>query len=141
MLDVFGRQAVLEGKAADLVSRGDVEAARAMLTHHSNVSAVAAVSSYQALFETLVARYHDGYQMQVSDSSAALSVWGLGEGDERMDSATHEVTTWEEIDSVGWWRKGGGSQFERIAQRFSAVEVDSTIGFELGSTMSCVVLL
>ena len=58
-------QAEVESTAAGLVNEGDLEAARAMLTKHSNESALAAVSSYHSLFETLVAKYHDGYQMQV----------------------------------------------------------------------------
>ena len=36
-----------------------------MLTEHSNAAASTAVSSYHALFDTLVARFHDGYCMKV----------------------------------------------------------------------------
>ncbi|CAM9382145.1 unnamed protein product, partial [Ascophyllum nodosum] len=35
-----------------------------MLTEHSNAAASTAVSSYHALFDTLVARFHDGYCMK-----------------------------------------------------------------------------
>lgn len=58
-------QADLEDEAAGLVGKGDLEGARSMLAHHTNDTAIAAVSSYHTLFDTLVARYHDGYQMQV----------------------------------------------------------------------------
>lgn len=54
-----------ENDAADLIADGDFDGARGMLTQISNASAVAAVSAYHTLFDTLVARYHDGYQMQV----------------------------------------------------------------------------
>lgn len=47
------------------MSKGDLKGARRMLAHHSNESAIAAVSAYHTLFDTLVARYHDGYQMEV----------------------------------------------------------------------------
>jgi len=42
-----------------------LEGARSLLAHHTNESAVAAVSGYHTLFDTLVAKYHDGYQMEV----------------------------------------------------------------------------
>lgn len=45
---------------------GDLEGAKAMLTKHSNDSAISAVSTYHGLFDTLVAKYHDGYQLEVS---------------------------------------------------------------------------
>ncbi|CAM9850452.1 unnamed protein product [Scytosiphon promiscuus] len=60
---LFAGQVELEEAAAALVMDGDVDGARAMLAHHTNDSAVAAVSSYHTLFDTLVARYHDGYKM------------------------------------------------------------------------------
>lgn len=58
-------QASLEDEAADLVSRGDLKAARSMLARQTNDSATAAVSTYHTLFDYLVGRYHDGYQMDV----------------------------------------------------------------------------
>eukprot|EP00752_Nemacystus_decipiens_P011297 g10039.t1 len=61
---LFAAQADLEDKAAGLMGKGDLEGARSILAHHTNDSAFAAVSSYHTLFDTLVARYHDGYQMQ-----------------------------------------------------------------------------
>ncbi|CAN0341901.1 unnamed protein product, partial [Laminaria digitata] len=61
---LFASQVVTRHNAADLVKKGDLDAARAMLTKRSNDSALAAVSSYHSLFETLVAKYHDGYQME-----------------------------------------------------------------------------
>lgn len=70
-------QVDLEEAAAGLVKNGDVDGARAMLAHHANESAVAAVSSYHTLFDTLVARYHDGYQMEVrNESETQLSCVG-----------------------------------------------------------------
>ncbi|CAM9916245.1 unnamed protein product, partial [Sphacelaria rigidula] len=70
-VDVKAQQEALEKplfdkQAAGLVESGDVEDAMALLTAHSNSSAVAAVSAYHTLFNTLVARYHDGAQMPVS---------------------------------------------------------------------------
>ncbi|CAM9357293.1 unnamed protein product [Hapterophycus canaliculatus] len=65
---LFAAQADLEEEAATLVRQGNVDSARAMLASHTNDSAVAAVSSYHALFDTLVARYHDGYQMEDPDA-------------------------------------------------------------------------
>lgn len=62
-------QGDLEDEAAGLMGKGDLEGARSMLAHHTNDSAIAAVSSYHTLFDTLVARYHDGYQMEVSKST------------------------------------------------------------------------
>ena len=59
-------QLKLERHAADLVLGNNSEAVTGMLTEHSNDAAATAVSSYLALFETLVARYHDGYSMKVS---------------------------------------------------------------------------
>ncbi|CAN0561053.1 unnamed protein product, partial [Ectocarpus sp. 12 AP-2014] len=44
----------LEYAAAELVSQGDLKGARSMLAQHTNESAIAAVSSYHTLFETLV---------------------------------------------------------------------------------------
>lgn len=44
-----------------------MEAARSMLASQTNDSAIAAVSTYHALFEYLVGRYHDGYQMEVGN--------------------------------------------------------------------------
>ncbi|CAM9136658.1 unnamed protein product [Ectocarpus sp. 13 AM-2016] len=61
---LFEGQADLEYAAAELVSQGNLKGARSMLAQHTNESAIAAVSSYHTLFETLVARYHDGYQME-----------------------------------------------------------------------------
>lgn len=49
------------------MSVGDLEGAKAMLTKHSNDSAVSAVSTYHNLFDMLVAKYHDGYQLEVTD--------------------------------------------------------------------------
>lgn len=66
----FTTQADLEDEAAGLVDTGDLEGARSILAHHTNDSAIAAVSSYHTLFDTLVARYHDGYQMQVGKVKA-----------------------------------------------------------------------
>lgn len=40
-----------------------------MLAHQTNDSAIAAVSTYHTLFDYLVGRYHDGYQMEVGDRS------------------------------------------------------------------------
>lgn len=72
-------QVDLEGEAAGLVDKGDLEGARNMLAHHTNDSAIAAVSSYHVLFDTLVARYHDGYQMEV----------GKGEGRAAREREIH----------------------------------------------------
>lgn len=58
-------QGRLEKDASALVASGDVEGARALLTQHSNSSAAAAVSAYRELLYVLVAKYHDGYQLQV----------------------------------------------------------------------------
>lgn len=65
------KQTDLEDEAAALVSQEDVESARHLLTKHSNDSSAAAVSSYHALFETFVARYHDGYKMEVGSSAGS----------------------------------------------------------------------
>lgn len=59
-------QLKLEWHAANLVLGNNSEAVTGMLTEHSNDAAATAVSSYLALFETLVARYHDGYFMKAS---------------------------------------------------------------------------
>ncbi|CAM9331787.1 unnamed protein product [Ascophyllum nodosum] len=61
---LFETQAKLEGVAADLVRRGDIQRATAKLTKHSQDSAEAAVSTFRALFDTLVARYPGGYQLE-----------------------------------------------------------------------------
>lgn len=63
-----GAQAKLESKAASLVESGDLEGAVMLLTAHSNSAAVAAVSAYHTLFDTLVAKYHDGAQLKVTFS-------------------------------------------------------------------------
>lgn len=71
-------QADLEDEAAGLVDKGDLDGARSMLAHHTNDSAIAAVTGYHTLFDTIVARYHDGYQMQVGKDQGVkvkVRVW------------------------------------------------------------------
>lgn len=57
-----------------MVSLGDVDGAVDLLTRCSNTSAVVAVSAYRKLFDTLVARYHDGYQLQVGCLNVAVAL-------------------------------------------------------------------
>ncbi|CAM9381692.1 unnamed protein product [Ascophyllum nodosum] len=62
---LFKAQVVLlEQLAASLIPKNKLEAVTGMLTEHSNAAASTAVSSYHALFDTLVARFHDGYYMK-----------------------------------------------------------------------------
>ena len=115
----FSLQADLEGEAAGLVGKGDLEGARSMLAHHTNDSAIAAVSSYHTLFDTLVARYHDGYQMQVGNGKAVRERErerergreGAGEGERGIECACFAVKCAGGSKNAAypwfWWRRGG----------------------------------
>ncbi|CAM9101480.1 unnamed protein product, partial [Ascophyllum nodosum] len=61
---LFKAQPKLEQLAASLITKNKLEAVTGMLTEYSNAVASTAVSSYHALFDTLVARFHDGYCMK-----------------------------------------------------------------------------
>ena len=71
--------------------RGDIQRATAKLTKHSQDSAEAAVSTFRALFDTLVARYPGGYQLEVNMMILGIELLG---GHDRV----HDVRRLDAMD-------------------------------------------
>jgi hypothetical protein len=66
---VFAEMAAAEAEAARALHDGDKAGADAVVAAHSAQHAASVMGAYSALFETLIARYHDGYRMADADAT------------------------------------------------------------------------
>eukprot|EP00611_Tribonema_gayanum_P000672 TRINITY_DN10499_c0_g1_i1.p1 TRINITY_DN10499_c0_g1~~TRINITY_DN10499_c0_g1_i1.p1 ORF type:complete len:823 (+),score=281.40 TRINITY_DN10499_c0_g1_i1:308-2470(+) len=65
---LFSAQLDVEGRAADMIKEGKTEDALSLLTETVNAAAQRAVNAFHSLFETFLARYHDGYIMKTPEA-------------------------------------------------------------------------
>jgi len=70
---IYSQRKEVEDKAVEAAKDGKMKEAEGVLSDYSASAADLIVSSYSELFETLIARYHDGYKLDDSGNKVVMN--------------------------------------------------------------------